>query len=240
MAAADLELHRHHKRVLLVVTSHDQLGNNGESTGFWLSELSHPYFMLHDSGVEVDIVSIKGGEAVIDPLSMDESDPDNRRFLADDEIRRIIGSMPALPEMDVARYQGIFFAGGHGAMWDFPDDPAVQRAAAAIYEAGHLVASVCHGPAALVNVTLSDGNYLLKGRQVTGFSNKEEAAVGLDEVVPFLLQDKLTERGAIYVERSPWEEHVIVDGQLITGQNPQSAKPASIAMVKRLRTAESG
>jgi len=239
MAAADLELRYYQSRVLLVVTSHGQLGDTGESTGFWLSELAHPYFMLHDSGVDVDIASTRGGEAVIDPLSRDESDPDNRRFLADAEVRRMLDALPALGDMDITRYQGIFFAGGHGAMWDFPDDPAVQHAIATIHEAGNLVVAVCHGQAALVNATLADGSYLLKGKQVTGFSNKEEVAVQLDKVVPFLLQDKLTERGANYVQRPPWEEHVVVDGQLITGQNPQSAKPASIAMVKRLRAVES-
>lgn len=224
-----------HTQVLMVVTSHGQLGDAGQPTGFWLSELAHPFFMLHDSGIAVDIVSIKGGEAVIDPRSKDEDDPDNRRFLADGELMGILNEAPPLRERDTADYQGILFVGGHGAMWDFPDDPAVKRAAAQMYEAGKVVAAVCHGAAALVNVTLSDGRYLIAGRQLTAFSDAEESLVELQQTVPFALQTRLAERGAKFVAASPWEEHVVVDGNLITGQNPQSAKSVGIAVVKYLK-----
>ncbi len=224
-----------HSHVLLVITSHSALGDTGEATGFWLSELTHPLFMLQDSGVIVDIASIEGGEAAIDPRGQDEHDPDNRRFLADEHLVAAMNNAPNLGELDIGKYQGILFAGGHGAMWDFPDNAAVQQAAAALYQAGGVVATVCHGAAALVNVKLDGGMPLVSGKQITAFTNEEEAAVELDDVVPFSLQDRLTERGAKFRTRPAWQEHVIVDERLITGQNPKSAKPVGIAMVKQLK-----
>jgi putative intracellular protease/amidase len=225
-----------HARVLIVVTGHSQLGDSGIESGLWLSELAHPYFMLHDSGVKVDIASPAGGKLVIDPHGRDEKDPDNRRFLGDDELLAMVEDMPALATLDFSAYQGIFFAGGHGAMWDFPNHSAVQMAVTEIYQAGHIVAAVSQGVAALVNVTLPNGKYLVEGREVTGYTREEQCDVKLQDVEPFSLQDLLCERGARFSERPAWEENVVVDEPLITGQNPASGKFAGIAMVRHLRS----
>lgn len=222
-------------RVLLVVTSHGELGHTGRRTGLWLSELAHPYFMLHDSGVAVEIASIEGGKLVIDPVSAEQDDPDNRRFLTDPELRAQMDKLPALRDLDYSQYQGVFFVGGHGAMWDFPDNAAVHTAINHIFGAGHVVAAVCHGVAAIVNVTLPAGGYLADGKRLTAFTDEEECEVGLRDVVPFSLERELCKRGAQFVAEPAWEENIVVDGQLITGQNPASAKLAAIAMVKRLR-----
>jgi putative intracellular protease/amidase len=207
---------------LIVVTSISSM-NGEEATGFWLSELTHPYYALVDSGVDVDIVSIEGGIAPIDPRSKNEDDPLNERFMADELLVKNLATIISLSEVDESKYQAIVFAGGHGTMWDFPTAPAVQDKAMSIYNQGGVIAAICHGPAALVNLRLENGDYFVAEKKVAGFTNEEERIVGLTEVVPFLLQDKLIERGAIYQEAEPWSRHVVVDGRLITGQNPQSA-----------------
>lgn len=210
-------------RVLLVVTSHDAMEKSGEATGFWMAELTHPYFALREAGISVDIVSITGGDAPVDPRSLEQEDAENERFLSDPQTRKLIEGTRALGEVSPADYAAVIFVGGHGTMWDFPDNPEVNRVAAGVYENGGVVAAVCHGPAALLGVTLSDGSRLLDGRQVTGFTNSEERAVGLDDVVPFMLQDALTSAGASFEGGADWQSKVVVDGRLITGQNPASA-----------------
>ncbi|WP_083261117.1 type 1 glutamine amidotransferase domain-containing protein [Microbulbifer aggregans] len=211
-------------RVLMVLTSHDAMGGSGEATGFWMAELTHPYFALREAGIAVDIVSIRGGKAPVDPRSLEEDDDDNRRFLEHAQTRKLIENTRPLSAVDPARYAAVIFVGGHGTMWDFPDQADVNRVAAAIYQEEGIVAAVCHGPAALVGVTLDDGSRLVAGRKVTGFTNSEERAVGLDDVVPFMLEDALGEAGASFQGAADWQSNVVVDGRLITGQNPASAR----------------
>lgn len=209
------------KPVLFVLTSHGAKGNTGETTGFYLGEVTHPLAVLQAAGVAVEFASIAGGEPPVDGLDLD--DDTNARYWADDAFRGAIRSTAKLADVEPTRYAAIFFAGGHGAMWDFPTSPAVNNVTRQIFENGGIVAAVCHGPAALVNVTLSDGTYLVAGRNVSAFTDSEESAIGLDKTVPFLLAKTLVERNAIHHPAPDWTSKVVVDGRLVTGQNPQSA-----------------
>lgn len=222
------------KKALIVVTSHGVLGSTGKPTGYYLPEVSHPYQALSARGIAVDFASIRGGNAPVDPSSLNMSDPANQRLWQTPETRAQLEATRALADVDPAEYQAIFFAGGHGTMWDFRGDPQVQRLAASIYEAGGVVAAVCHGPAALVDIQLADGSYLVAGKQVAAFSNAEEAAAGLTAVVPFLLETELTARGAQYSKAPLWQKHVVVDQRLVTGQNPASASGVGEAMAALL------
>lgn len=210
-------------RALMVLTSHKTMGESGKATGFWMAELTHPYFALRDAGISVDIVSIAGGDAPIDPRSLEPDDADNQRFLDDPQTRKLVEDTRALGEVDPVNYAAVIFVGGHGTMWDFPDNADVNRVAAGVYENDGVVAAVCHGPAALLGVTLSDGSRLVADRDVTGFTNSEERAVGLADVVPFMLEDALKSAGANFQGGADWQSKVVVDGRLITGQNPASA-----------------
>lgn len=223
------------KKVLIVVTSHSQMGDSGEKTGLWLSEATHPYAVLQEAGYEVDIASIRGGEAPIDPRSLEELDAVSQAFLDDPHASAKLKQTLKLAGVDASAYAAILFSGGHGTVWDFPDSPAINRIASAIYANGGIIAAVCHGSAALLNIRESNGMPLIANRQVAGFSNAEEAAAGLDKVVPYLLQDRLEASGARYVEGQAFTEHVVEDDRLITGQNPQSAHALGQAMVRRLQ-----
>ena len=209
------------KPVLFVLTSHGAKGDSGQTTGFYLGEVTHPLAVLQAAGIPVEFASIDGGEPPIDGLDLE--DESNARYWADETFRTAIRTTAKLADVDPARYAAIFFAGGHGAMWDFPSSPAVNSVTRRIFEDGGIVAAVCHGPAALVNVTLSDGSYLVSGRNVAAFTDAEERAVGLDKTVPFLLAKTLVERKAIHHPAADWTSQVVVDGKLVTGQNPQSA-----------------
>ena len=209
------------KPVLIVLTSHDRKGDTGESTGFYLGELTHPLAVFDDAGIPIEIASIQGGEPPVDGVELD--DAINARYWQSEDFRKAIRQTQRLDSVDPARYSAIFFAGGHGAMWDFATTPAVNTVTRAIHEQGGIVSAVCHGPAALVNVTLSDGRYLVAGKQLSAFTDEEERAVKMDQVVPFLLASTLTERGAIHQPAANWTRKVVVDGRLVTGQNPQSA-----------------
>lgn len=221
-------------RALIVVTSHGQLGDTGKSTGYYLPEVTHPYYALREAGVDVDIASVDGGEPPMDESSRDLSDPENARFLSEpDELDKLEHTI-AVGDIDPTEYDAVFFAGGHGTMWDFPYNPDVQRLAAEVYERGGVVAAVCHGPAALLDVELSSGERLIEGKRVAGFSNDEEQAVELQNVVPFLLESRLIERGARYEKAEPKHEKVVVDGRLITGQNPASATEIGHAIARAL------
>lgn len=222
-------------KVLMVVTSHQQMGDTDKPTGYWLSELTHPFLVLADHGFTVDIASIAGGKAPIDPASMDMDDADNKRFMENPTWASMLEHTLVLDKVNSADYQAIVFSGGHGTMWDFPDNAAVQRIAAEIYERSGIVAAVCHGPAALVNIRLSDGSYLIHDKKVTGFSNEEEQAVALTEVVPFLLEDAMIARGAHFAKAAPWQGKVVVDQRVVTGQNPQSASELGEAIVGLLK-----
>ncbi|WDZ85637.1 type 1 glutamine amidotransferase domain-containing protein [Micromonospora cathayae] len=216
-------------RALIALTSHDKLGDTGRGTGYYVGEAAEPWEVFRAAGIDVDLVSVAGGEPPVDGLDAD--DRTQQDFLATADVAH---TRPAA-EVDPAGYDIVFFAGGHGTMWDFPDNPDLARIAAAVYERGGVVAAVCHGPSALVNLKLSDGRHLVAGKRVAGFTNDEEAAVGLTEVVPFLLADKLTEAGAEHVPAPNFTEQVVADGRLVTGQNPQSARATAQAALKALR-----
>lgn len=219
-------------RILLAVTSHDQLGATGRPTGAYLAEVAHPYAALIAAGFDVDFVSPRGGQVPLDGVK--DADEAGRAFLADEATVARLARTPASADVDPAPYQAIFYAGGHGTMWDFPDDPGLQRLGAAIYERGGVVAAVCHGPAALVNLRLSDGRHLVDGKEVAGFTNDEERAVGLTDVVPFLLADALVARGAVHRPAPSWQPQVVTSERLVTGQNPASARGTADAVVALL------
>ena len=222
-------------KVLIVLTSHGQLGQTGRETGFYLSEVSHPVAVFDGAGLTVEYVSPQGGKAPMDGVNLD--DATNQAFLADPSKRRQVENTLNPLQVDPAQYDAIFYAGGHGTMWDFPDNEALAQIAAAIYERGGVVGAVCHGPAALVNLKLSNQEYLVMGKTVSCFTNEEETAMELDTVVPFLLETMLIERGAT-VEKSPnFEKKVIVSDRLVTGQNPASAKGVAEGMVELLKMA---
>ena len=209
------------KPVLIVMTSHGVKGDTGQPTGFYLGEVTHPLAVFDAAGIPVEFASIQGGEPPVDGVELD--DATNARYWNDEKFRRAIRTTLKLDDVDVGKYSAIFYAGGHGAVWDFPTSPAVQRVTREVYENGAIVAAVCHGPAALVNVTLADGSYLVAGRKVSAFTDDEERAVKLDKVVPFLLASTLSQRGAQHQPAPDWTAKTVVDGRLVTGQNPQSA-----------------
>lgn len=217
------------RRALIVVTSHDRLGNTGKATGAYLSEITHVYEALAAAGIEVDFVSPRGGRVPLD--GVDRSDAANAAFLDDASALARLHASATPAAVEASRYGAIYFAGGHGTMWDLPEDGALARLTAAIYEAGGVVAAVCHGPAGLVNVRLADGAYLVAGKQVAAFTDDEERAVGLTEVVPFLLASTLAARGAHHRAAPRFAANVVVDGRLITGQNPASARGVGQALV---------
>ncbi|MFJ8833828.1 type 1 glutamine amidotransferase domain-containing protein [Micromonospora aurantiaca] len=213
-------------RALIALTSHSELGRTGRSTGYYVGEAAEPWEVFRSAGYDVDLVSVAGGEPPVD--GRDENDSTQNDFLATAGVT----DTPKAADVDPAGYDVILFSGGHGTMWDFPDDPDLARIARSVYERGGVVAAVCHGPSALVNLTLTDGSRLVAGKRVAGFTNSEEAAVGLTDEVPFLLADKLGEAGAQHVPAPDFTEHVVVDGRLVTGQNPQSARAVADAVVK--------
>lgn len=208
------------KNILFVVTSHEKKAN-GDPTGYYLSEVAHPWKVLTEAGYEIDFVSPKGGTPPVDGLDLD--DPINKEFWENELYQNKIANSKKPTDVNPSDYAAVYFAGGHGAMWDLPNDTAISKIATNIYEANGVVAAVCHGPAGLVNIKLSNGNYLIDGKKVNGFTNEEEELVGLTKVVPFLLEDKLKEHGGIYEKSKPWQVFVVADQRLITGQNPQSA-----------------
>jgi alkylhydroperoxidase/carboxymuconolactone decarboxylase family protein YurZ/putative intracellular protease/amidase len=222
------------KKVLFVVTSCNVKGATGIPTGFNLSEVTHPLEKLEESGVLVHIASIKGGEAPLDGLE-NFNDPVNAKYWADADFRKAIANTLKLDEVKSSDYDAIFFAGGHGTMWDFPDSPAVLKLVPEFYESGKIVSAVCHGPASLVNVKLSDGSYLITGKNVAGFTNGEEDEVQSTSVVPFLLEDALIKHGAKYKHAANWNDNIAIDDRLITGQNPQSAASVGKAIVRMLK-----
>jgi len=216
-------------RVLIALTSHSQLGDTGRSTGFYASEAAEPWSVFRKAGFDVDLVSVAGGKPPVD--GVDEADADQQQFFAEADLEHT----PTAAELNAADYDAIFYAGGHGAMWDFPGDKALASLAAGIYEKGGVVAAVCHGPAGLVELRLSDGSYLVDGKNVAGFTNSEENAVGLTEVVPYLLADALTAHGAIHHPAADFTDQVVTDGRLVTGQNPASARSTAIAAAAVLK-----
>jgi putative intracellular protease/amidase len=224
------------KKVLFVVTSHDKKGNTGQTTGYYLSEVAHPWDVLHNAGYEIDFVSPKGGKAPVDGFNLE--DPINKKFWDNTMYRNKIENTMKPNEVKADDYSAILYAGGHGTMWDFADNEALASIAQKIYENKGIVSAVCHGPSALVNIKLNDGKYLVEGKKVNAFTNEEEIAVKLENVVPFMLETKLIERGAKFEKSGLWQKHVTVDQRLVTGQNPASAKgvgEATLAELQKLK-----
>ncbi len=220
------------KKILFVVTSHDKKGSTGEDTGYYLGEVSHPWEVLYKAGYEIDFVSPKGGTPPVD--GFDLKDPVNKEFWENKEYKNKIDHSMTPSQVDPKEYSTIFYAGGHGAMWDFADNKELAAIASEIYENGGIVAGVCHGPAGLVNIRLNNGKYLVDGKKINAFTNEEESEVKLTNVVPFLLENRLKERGAQFEKSGLWQNHVVADQRVITGQNPQSAKSVGEAVLKEL------
>jgi putative intracellular protease/amidase len=223
------------KKALFILTSHDRKGT--KPSGYFLSEVTHPHGVLEDAGYAVDFVSPKGGKAPVDPDGFDLKDPVNAAFWNDVTLRGAVENTKTPSQVRAEDYAAIFYAGGHGTLWDFPDNRELARLAAQIYERGGVVGAVCHGPAGLVNVKLADGRYLVAGKDVAAFTNDEERAVELDEVIPFFLADRLVERGARHRPAPLWHPQVVVSERLVTGQNPASAAGVGEAMLKLLQSA---
>ena len=222
------------KNVLFVVTSHDLKGDSGEKTGLWLAELTHPLHELEAAGHRALIASIQAGKAPVDGDSLNMTDPINAQYWEQGDLQQRLKNAPALADLNGADYDAIFFTGGYGTMWDFRESTAAQRLTREIYERGGIVAAVCHGPAALVDVKLANGEYLVQGKRLAAFTNQEEEATGGIKIVPFLLADALVAHGALHQPAANWAENVVVDGRLITGQNPASAAAVGRALVQAL------
>ncbi|WP_334078643.1 type 1 glutamine amidotransferase domain-containing protein [Microbulbifer sp. M83] len=212
------------RKVLFVLTGHEKLGDTGDKTGFHLSEAAQPWKVLREAGFQVDFATPEGGEAPIDPGSLDLDDPVNREFTESEDVNAKLRPAPALGDLDLGSYDALYFPGGHGTMWDLPDHAGVQAAIRDMYEAGKVVGAVCHGPAAFVNVKLSNGEWLVDGKTLSAFTDEEERAVEKDGIVPFLLASKLKERGAKHEKADNFDKSVSVDDRLVTGQNPASAR----------------
>ena len=220
------------RSILIALTSHRALGDTGRETGFYVGEAAHPWKVFTDAGYTVDLVSVTGGTPPQDGIDAD--DPVQQEFLADERVAAQLADTRTPADVDPADYDAIFYAGGHGTMWDFPDDSRLAAVARDVYEAGGVVSAVCHGPAGLVNLTLSDGTPLVEGKRVSSFTNDEETAVGLTDVVPFLLQTRLEERGAKHSGGANFGAYVVRDGRLVTGQNPASAAGVAEAVLEAL------
>ena len=221
------------QKVLFVITSHDKKGDTGQSTGYYLSEVSHPWEVLYKAGYEIDFVSPKGGKAPVDGFNL--NDPINREFWDNQNYRSKVENTMKPSEVDAGQYIAILYAGGHGTMWDFADNIELASIAAKIYEDGGIVSAVCHGPAGLINIKLSNGTFLVDGKKINAFTNEEEVAAGFDKVVPFMLESKLIERGAKFEKSGLWQAHTTIDQRVITGQNPASAKGVGEAVLTELK-----
>ena len=223
-------------KILIVLTSHDQLGNTGKKTGFWLEEFAAPYYVFKDAGAAITLASPKGGQPPLDPKSdLPESLTElTKRFRKDKAAQAELANTKKLSDVSADDFDAVFYPGGHGPMWDMPDNKISIALIEAFVKADKPIGAVCHAPAAIVNVRGKDGEYLVKSKHVTGFTNAEEEAVGLSNVVPFLLEDRLKERGGLYSKGADWAPYVQVDGKLVTGQNPASSRPAAQELLKLL------
>lgn len=220
-------------KILMVLTSHDELGTTGKKTGFWLEELAAPYYAFLDAGAEITLASPKGGQPPLDPKS-DEPDSqtdETRRFHADSAAQAVLASTVKLDTVDQAAFDAVFYPGGHGPLWDLANDKHSISLIEQTLLAGKPVALVCHAPGVLRDVKNADGTPLVKGKKVTGFTNSEEEGVGLTEVVPFLVEDVLKQNGGLYSRGDDWQSYTVQDGLLITGQNPgSSAETAKVLL----------
>jgi putative intracellular protease/amidase len=224
-------------KILLVLTSHDQLGDTGKKTGFWLEELAAPYYALKDAGAEVVLASPKGGQPPLDPKSddADAQTDDTRRFKADAEAQAALASTVVLSSVKAEDFDAVFYPGGHGPLWDLANDADSIALIEAFAKADKPTGFVCHAPGVLKSVNGPDGKPLVEGRKVTGFTNSEEDAVGLTDVVPFLVENVLIANGADYSKGPDWGSYVLTDGKLVTGQNPGSSRDAAEALLGLLK-----
>ena len=223
-------------KILMVLTSHDQLGDTGKKTGFWLEEFAAPYYALKDAGADIVLASPKGGQPPLDPKS-DEPDAQTdatRRFKDDPEGQKALGATHRLADIQAGDYDAVFYPGGHGPLWDLAEDKTSIALIEAFASADKPVAAVCHAPGVLRHVKGADGEFLVKGRKVAGFTNGEEEAVGLTDVVPFLVEDMLKANGGDYQKGADFAPFVVTDGKLITGQNPASSEEAAKALLAQL------
>jgi putative intracellular protease/amidase len=223
----------------MVLTSHDKLGNTGRKTGFWLEEFAAPYYAFEDAKADITIASPKGGQPPLDPKSNEPGfqTRDTRRFDQDREAQAALANTVKLSEVVPGDYDAVFYPGGHGPLWDLAEDRNSIFLIERTYAAGKPVALVCHAPGVLRHVKGTDGKPLVEGKAVTGFTNSEEAAVGLTDVVPFLVEDVLTQIGGTFSAGKDWESHVVQDGRLITGQNPASSTEAARLLIEAVNEA---
>jgi len=224
-------------KVLIVLTSHGDLGNTGEKTGFWIEEFAAPYYVLADAGVQITIASPKGGQPPIDPKSemADSQTKATRRFDKDGSLKEKLAHTLKLSDVKVEDYDAVFYPGGHGPLWDLANNKISISLIEFFYNHQKPVVFVCHAPGALVKVKLPNGEPLVKGKEVTGFSNSEEEAVKLTNVVPFLLEDEMKKLGGHYSKGADWGSYIKIDGLLITGQNPASSEAAAKALLEKLQ-----
>lgn len=223
-------------KILMVLTSHAELGNTGKKTGFWLEEFAAPYYVFKDAGVDLTLASPLGGQPPLDPKS-DEPDSQTeatRRFKADIPAQDALAHSVKLSSVSAETFDAVFYPGGHGPLWDLAEDADSINLIETLYAADKIVAAVCHAPGVLRHTKAANGSPLVKGKQVTGFSNTEEAAAQLTDVVPFLVEDALGENGGIYSKAADWQPHVVADGNLITGQNPASSEAAAHEVLRQL------
>ena len=228
-------------KVLMVLTSHDQLGTSGQKTGFWLEEFAAPYYVFKDANADITIASPKGGQPPLDPKS-DEEDfqtDATRRFKTDSDAQSVLASSLQLADISVADFDAVFYPGGHGPLWDLAENRDSIELIEAMSSANKTVAAVCHAPAVFRHTKGPDGSALVEGKSVTGFSNSEEEAVQLTDIVPFLLENELQVLGANYSKSADWHPYVVTDGNLITGQNPASSAEAARAVLARSVQAQS-
>ena len=223
-------------KILMVLTSHDELGNTGEKTGFWLEEFASPYYAFVDSGVELTLASPKGGQPPLDPKSdLPDFQTDSTQRFKDDELaNERLAKTQVLGELNFSEFDGVFYPGGHGPLWDLANDSDSIQLIETYLQNDKPVAAVCHAPGVLLKAKASNGEPLVKGMKVTGFSNSEEAAVELTDVVPFLIEDEVDKLGGDYSKTDDWASHVVVDGLLITGQNPASSESTAKALLDAL------
>lgn len=223
--------------ILFIVTSHSMLGDTGKPSGLWLEEVSTPYYAFVDAGYEVEIASIAGGAAPIDPSSqkpVGENSPSVERFLKDEVAKNKLKNTFSINTVDQV-YDAVFLPGGHGTMWDFPDNKKLASIIGSTLDEGKIVAAVCHGPAGLLSAKLKNGDSVVKGKKVSAFTNEEEEVVGLTKVVPVLLESRLRELGAEYAKAEKFQPYAIADGNLITGQNPASSEKVAELVIEKLK-----
>ena len=224
-------------KILIVLTSHSALGNTGNKTGFWIEEFAAPYYILEAAGADITIASPLGGQPPIDPKSDEAATqtPATIRFKSDAVLQQLLANTQKLTDISADDFDAVFYPGGHGPLWDLTNDIDSIALIEEFWDSKKPIAAVCHAPAVLLNAKDENGNYLIKGKRVTGFTNSEESAVKLTDVVPFLLEDELIKKGGLYSKKEDWASYSVTDGLLITGQNPGSSEAVAESLLKLLQ-----